>query len=330
MSVPSLGRPARRVGTGLLTLLLVTWLVFLLCHLVPGDAVSVDLGEESIGQRLPPERVAELRALYHLDQPVVRQYGMWLRDIARGDLGRSFHDGRPVSEKLGARLGLTVTLNALSLALMIVLAVPLGAAAALKPGSRADRWTGAATYALYAVPVFWAGLLLQILFSVRLEWLPLYGLESPDARALDVLPGIADRGAHLVLPVLCLSYGGIAYLSRFVRANLTESLHGDAVRAARARGLSTGRLLFGHAFRQASVPMLTLAGFVLPGLVGGSVIVETVFALPGLGRMFVDAVFQRDVPVIMGLTLLSGTATLIGIVAADLLYAVFDPRVRRG
>ena len=165
---------------------------------------------------------------------------------------------------------------------------------------------------------------------MRLAWLPLYGLESPDARALDALPRIADRAAHLVLPVLCLSYGGIAYLSRFVRANLAESLHGDAVRAARARGLSLSRLLFGHAFRQASVPMLTLAGFLLPGLVGGSVIVETIFALPGLGRLFVDAVFQRDVPVIMGLTLLSGTATLVGIIAADLLYAVFDPRVRRG
>jgi peptide/nickel transport system permease protein len=274
--------------------------------------------------------VAELRALYHLDEPVVRQYGMWIRDVLRGDLGRSFHDGRPVLDKLGERLGITVTLNGLSLILMIVVSVPLGAAAALRPGSRVDRWSGAATYALYAVPVFWAGLLLQIAFAVRLGWLPLYGLESPDARAWSALPRIADRVAHLVLPVVCLSYGGLAYLSRFVRVNLAESLHGDAVRAARARGLSVSGILFGHAFRQAAVPMLTLAGFLLPGLVGGSVIVETVFAVPGLGRLFVDAVFQRDVPVIMGLTLLSGAATLVGIVAADLLYSVFDPRVRRG
>jgi peptide/nickel transport system permease protein len=324
------GKPARRVATGLLTLLLVTWVVFLLCHLVPGDALSVNLGEESLGRRLPPERVAELRALYHLDEPVVGQYGMWLRDVLRGDLGRSFHDRRPVSEKIVERLGVSFTLNALSLVLMIAVAVPLGAAAALKPGSRFDRWTGAATYALYAVPVFWAGLLLQIVFAVRLDWLPLYGLESPGARGLDTLPRIADRAAHFVLPVACLGYGGLAYLSRFVKANLAESLHGEAVRAARARGLSLRSVLFGHAFRQAAVPMLTLAGFLLPGLVGGSVIVETIFALPGLGRLFVDAVFQRDVPVIMGLTLLSGTATLAGIVVADLLYAVFDPRVRRG
>jgi len=329
--VPSLpAAVARRIGTGAGTLLLVTWVVFALCLLVPGDAVSVEGGADALGRRLPPERVAELRALYHLDESLPRQYGLWLRDVARGNLGRSFYDRRPVVEKLSERLGITLTLNLLSLALAVVLAVPLGAAAAWRPGSHVDRVAGVVTYALYAVPVFWAGLLLQLAFAARLDWLPLFGLQSPGARHLGALHGLVDQAAHLVLPVVCLSYGGLAYLSRFVRATLVESLHGDAVRAARARGLPVRRVLFCHAFRQAAVPMLTLAGFLIPGLLGGSVIVETVFALPGLGTLFVDAVFQRDVPVIMGMTLLSAAATLAGIVVADLAYAVFDPRIRRG
>lgn len=318
------------MASGLLTLLLVTAVVFGLCHMIPGDPLDAGTAEDARLTRLPPERLAEIRALYHLDEPVLLQYGHWLRDLLRADLGRSFHDRRPVTEKILERLGITVTLNALSLALMVALAVPIGGLAALRPGSRLDRISEIVTYGLYAVPVFWAGLLLQVLLSVRLDWLPLYGLASEGYRSFGPVARLADRAAHLVLPVICLSYGGLAYLSRFVRATLIENLRGDAVLAARARGLSLGGVLFRHGFRQASVPMLTLAGFLIPALVGGSVIVETVFAIPGLGRLFVDAVFQRDVPVIMGLTLLSGTATLLGIVAADLAYAVFDPRVRRG
>lgn len=320
---------ARRLATSFFTLVFVSWVVFALTHLAPGDPLSVAAAGDAPVRRLPAERVAELRALYHLDEPLHRQYLLWLGDLMEGNLGRSFHDHRPVAEKIGERLGITLTLNLISLVLMVVLAVPVGAAAAWRPGSRLDRLTGVVCYGLYAVPVFWAGLLLQILFSLRLEWLPLYGLAS-DTTEAGVLGRWGDQAAHMLLPVLCLTYGGLAYLSRFVRATLAENLRGESVRAARARGLSLPGVLFRHGFRQAAVPMLTLAGFLLPGLVGGSVIVETIFAIPGLGRLFVDAILQRDVPVIMGLTLLSGTATLAGIVAADLAYALFDPRVRRG
>lgn len=320
----------RRVLTGSVTLLVVTWVVFALAHLIPGDPVAVAGGTDSLARRLPPERVEELRAQYRLDEPLAEQYARWIADLARGDLGRSFHDGRAVTEKIGSRFGITFALNVLALALMVAVAVPVGTAAAWRPCSLFDRLAGPATYALYAVPVFWGALLLQMVFAVRLDWLPLYGLASPSAGALSPLPRFWDLAAHLVLPVLALSYGGVAYLSRFVRATLAENLSGDAIRAARARGLSIVTVVFKHGFRQAVVPMLTLAGFVLPSLVGGSVIVESIFAIPGLGRLFVDAIFQRDVPVIMGLTLLSGTATLAGIVAADLAYAAFDPRVRRG
>ncbi len=319
----------RRLLTAVATLALITLIVFGLVHLAPGDPFA-DEGDAGPAAGMTAERRAELRALYHLDRPVLVQYVAWLADVARGDLGRSFHDRRPVAEKIRERVGVTLTLNLLALVVMVTAAVPIGAAAALRPGSRFDRLAGATTYALHAVPVFWAALLLQIALAVRLGWLPLAGLESDGAAALGWGARLFDRAAHLVLPVLCLSYGGVAYLSRFVRTTLLDTAAADALRAARARGLSRGAILLRHGFRQASVPMLTLAGLILPGLLGGSVIVEKVFAIPGLGLLFVDAMFQRDVPVVMALTLLSGVATLAGILIADASYALADPRVRRG
>jgi peptide/nickel transport system permease protein len=319
---------ARRLVTGLLTLFLVTVLVFVLVHLAPGTPLAESMDGASL-HRPSPETIAELERIYHLDRPIHLQYLLWVRDLAHGDLGRSFHDRRPVAEKIAERLGVTLTLNGLALTVMLLTAVPLGAAAAWKPGSSLDRGAGVTTYLLYSLPVFWGALLLQILFAVKLGWLPLAGLVSDGAERLGLAGRFLDRAAHLVLPVACLAYGGLAYVSRFVRATLLESSRVESTLAARARGLSALGVLWRHGFRQAAVPMLTLAGFLLPALVSGSVIVETVFAIPGLGRLFVDAAFQRDLPVLLGLTLLSGAATLAGVVAADLLYAVADPRIRR-
>ena len=320
----------RRLASGLVTLLLVTWVAFALIHAAPGDPLtSGDADEERWFLTLTAEHQAEIRALYHLDEPLLRQYGWWLRDVVRGDLGLSFHDRRPVREKIGERLQTTLGINLVALVLMAFLALPAGGYAAWRPGGAWDRLSGALGYALYAIPAFWAALLLQIVFSVKLGWLPLYGLISDGGERLGIAGRILDRAAHMVLPVVCLSYGGLAYLSRFVRASLLENAFGEASRAARARGVSVARLLIRHGPRQASLPMLTLAGFVLPALVSGSVIVETIFSIPGLGSLFTDAVLQRDVPVVMGLTLLSSVMTLAGVVAADLGYLLADPRVRR-
>src|SRR6185503_3935815 len=190
----------------------------------------------------------------------------WLGGALHGELGRSFSDRRPVTEKIAERVGTTLALNTCSLLLMVLLAVPLGAAAALRPGALADRWSGGLTYLLYAVPVFWAAPLLQMVFSVMLGWLPLCGLRSDGAAGLALPSRAADAGLHLVLPVLCLTYGGLAHLSRFVRANLLESGLRDSALAARARGRSPLGVLVLHGFRQSAVPMLTLAGFLLPAL----------------------------------------------------------------
>ena len=318
---------ARRLATGIATLLVVTLLVFLLIQLSAGSPLGA--AEDAAGfDRWTPEMQAQLERLYRLDQPIYRQYLLWLGDAIRGDLGRSTYDRRPVSQKIAERAGITIALNALALALTVLIAVPLGTAAAVRPNSLLDRASAITTYLLYSLPLFWAALLLQVVFSVELRWLPSYGLRSLDHALRSPAGRGLDLAAHLILPVLCLTYGGLAYVSRFVRATLLDQ-SGEGHRAARARGLSEWAVVYRHGFRQAAIPMLTLAGFLLPGVVGGSVIVETIFALPGLGELFVLAVFQRDLPVLMGLTLLSGAATLAGIVLADASYAIADPRVRR-
>jgi peptide/nickel transport system permease protein len=229
---------ARRLATAALTLLLVTVVVFGLIHLAPGEPLGEESEDLGMG-RLSPQARAELRAQYRLDQPLHRQYLLWIGDLARGDLGRSFHDRRPVIRKIGERLPLSVTLNALALATMITLSVPLGALAALRAGSAWDRVSAVGTYVLFAVPVFWAALMLQIVFAARLDWLPLAGLRSDGFDTFGRFERWADRGAHLVLPVVCLSYGGLAYLSRFVRATLLDGSAPESWRAARARGLSS-------------------------------------------------------------------------------------------
>lgn len=315
---------ARRVLVCGATLLCVTAIVFGLLHLAPGDAL--DAAAES---RVLPAHVQALRVQYHLDDPPMRRYGLWLADVMRGDLGRSLATGRPVRTTIGERLPLTLGLNAAALALMLALAVPLGAAAACRQGTVFDRWTSLLSYALYALPVFWAALVLQTVFAVHLDWLPLFGPAGSAARAAGGWTALRESVAHGVLPVLCLAYPGLAYLSRFVRATLAEAMGADAARAARARGAGGFAVVAGHAFRIAAVPMLTMLGFLLPGLVGGSVLVETIFALPGLGQLMVEAVTGRDVPVVLGLTLLSGTAVLAGVLLSDLAALAVDPRLRR-
>jgi peptide/nickel transport system permease protein len=319
----------RRLIVAVPTLVLVSVGVFGLIHLAPGGPLGTGPGEDGL-RPLPAHALTELRALYHLDQSVTRRYGLWLQDLSRGDLGRSFQDRRPVTTRISERLGLTLSLNGAVLLLTALVAVPLGAIAARRPGALRDRALAVLSSALFAVPVFWAGLLLQMIVALRWGWLPIAGARSPTADDWGSLAQLLDRARHLALPVLCLSYGSVAYVSRFVRASLLEGSVAESWRAARARGLSEWSILRHHALPQAALPLLTLAGFLLPGLFAGSVIVETLFALPGIGRLFFEAAMQRDMPVLMGLTLLSAVATVVGMLAADVAASLADPRVRRG
>jgi peptide/nickel transport system permease protein len=312
----------RRVLLAVPTLAGIVVLVFCLLHLAPGSPVSA-LGAES-GRRVSGRAAIEMRRLYGLDRPLPERFGKWVSRLARLDLGESFVDRRPVAERIREALPYTLMLNGIALFLTLALAIPLGVEAGGRPESAFDRVSGAALFALYSTPSFWAALLLQTLFCVKLRWLPLYGVSSdPEA-------GLLDRLAHLALPVVCLTYGSLAFYARLVRSGVAEARSADYVLAARARGLSRREALWKHAFRNALLPLITLLGLVLPGLLSGSVIIERIFAWPGLGRLYFDSILSRDYPVVLALSLVGAVATLAVTLAADLAYAVADPRVRDG
>jgi len=317
---------ARRLLLAVPTLAGIVVLVFFLLHLAPGSPVSA-LGGES-GRRVSVRAAEEMRKVYGLDKPVPQRFALWVGRVARLDFGESFVDRRPVTDRIREALPYTLALNGIALLLTLAVAIPLGVAAGGRPEGRLDRVSSAALFALYSLPSFWAALLLQSLFSVKLGWLPLYGVasdpESPGAG------GIVDLAWHAALPVACLTYGSLAFYARLVRASVAETRGADYVVAARARGLSRRQALWKHAFRNALLPLVTLLGLVLPGLLSGSVIIEKIFAWPGLGRLYFDSILSRDYPVVLALSLLGALATLIMTLAADVAAAAVDPRVRDG
>ena len=317
---------ARRLLLAVPTLAGIVVLVFLLLHLAPGSPMSA-LGAES-GRRVSQKAAAEMRAMYGLDKPLPERFARWISRVARLDFGESFVDRRPVLVRIGEALPYTLVLNGIALLLTLAISVPLGVAAGGRPEGPLDRASGAVLFALYSLPAFWAALLLQTLFSVKLQWLPLYGVASdppyPGAG------GLLDRASHLVLPAACLTYGSLAFFARLIRASVAETRSADYVLAARARGLSRRQALWKHAFRNALLPLVTLLGLVLPGLLSGSVIIERIFAWPGLGRLYFDSILARDYPVVLALSLLGAVATLLLTLAADVAAAAVDPRVRDG
>lgn len=299
--------------------------VFLLMRIAPGDPASA-AGRVS-GRRVSRTAAEAMRRTYGLDRPLAVQIGDWYARAARLDFGRSFQDHRPVARRIAEALPYTLLLNVLALLLALAIAVPLGVAQARRAGSGFDRATSRFVFLLYSMPSFWMAMILVTVFSMRLEWFPLFGVAS-DPPPAGWGAALLDRLAHLALPLACLTYGTLAYLTRLVRSSVAEELGREYVVAARAWGASESEALWRHAFRNALLPLITVMGLVVPGLLSGSVIVEQIFAWPGLGRLYFDAVLARDYPVVLGLTFLTAVATLVATFAADLLYAAADPRVR--
>jgi len=317
---------ARRLLIALPTLLGITLLTFGILHLAPGDPIA-GLEDGSRGA-LTPEALAKMRAVYNLDQPLWKQYLLWLGGILRGDLGVSLHDGERVARKIADRLPATLLLAVTAFLLAWGLALPIGIGSAVRPGGSFDRGSGLFFYSIYSIPTFWAALLLQMLFASWLRWLPLQGMYADGSESWPLAGRIADRAAHLLLPAVCLAYGQLAYLSRFVRSNLLEVMRQDYIRTARAKGLSERAVTWRHGLSNACLPLITLLGLTLPALAGGAVIVERIFSWPGAGRLLFDSIQQRDLTTLMGLTLVGALLTQAGTIAADLLYALADPRVR--
>ncbi|MBB5234677.1 peptide/nickel transport system permease protein [Deinococcus budaensis] len=306
----------RRLLSTLPTLLVVTVLVFTMVRLLPGDPARLLLGEEAT-----PQALAELRRSLGLDQPLPVQYGQWLLDALRFDFGTSVKDNASVAALIADKLPTTAELAVLSMLLALVIALPAGLLSALNPGGLTNRVVTLLSLAGISIPNFFLGILLIYVFSVQLAWIPASGYVS---FAEDPLRNLS----LMILPAITLGTASAAVLTRYLHASMTEALTQDYVRTARAKGVTHSRVLIKHGLRNALIPVITAFGLQLGGLLGGAVITEQIFSVPGFGRLLVDAVFTRDLPVIQGMVLTSALAVFAVSFLVDLTYAAVDPRIR--
>jgi peptide/nickel transport system permease protein len=299
---------------------------FLLIHAAPGDPASVIAGESGAGD---PQFIAQLRAQFGLDQPLSTQLLIYLGHILHGDLGMSFRQGRPVVALILERLPATLLLTGTAFVFALAAGLTLGSLAAQRVGKVTDSIITVLALGFYATPLFWVGLMLVLMFSVWLEWLPSFGMETVGA-GLTGWAAAADTAKYLVLPALTLGLFYMAVYARLTRASMLEIASQDFVRTARAKGVPEGRILRRHILRNALLPVITFAGIQAGQLIGGSILVETVFAWPGIGRLAFDALLARDYQLLLGVFLCTSVLVVIFNLITDLLYAVIDPRVHSG
>ena len=316
----------RRLAYLIPTLLGITIVTFFIISLAPGNPADL-IQSGTMSSAISIEGYNEMLRLYGLDKPILVRYGVWLQRLITLDFGNSFLDHRPVVEKIWERLPATLVLNIASLLLASLLAIPLGLYSAVKQYSLFDKLGGTILYMLYSLPEFWVAVVLIMIFGVKLHALPFIGMESVGAGELAFFPYLWDRVLHMILPTICLTYGSLAYLSRFVRGSTLEVIRQDYIRTARAKGLDDARVVYRHVFKNTLIPVLTLFGIILPTLISGSVILEYIFSWPGIGQLFFDAVLSRDYPTVMGLSFMTAVLVLLGTLIADLLCAWADPRI---
>ena len=317
----------RRLLLAIPTFIGITLITFIIIHLAPGDPATLMAQGDMMGKGASAANLVEMKKVLGLDQPVHIQYIQWVGRIVRLDFGESIKDHRKVIDKIWEALPNTLVLNIISLLLIYLISLPLGVYSAVKQNTLVDKGITSVLFVLYSLPTIWVALLLILWFYVKLDWLPAGGIQSLSISGDSFFPWILDRMKHLVLPVICFTYGGFAVVSRYVRSSMLEVIRQDYIRTARAKGLSNTKVIYRHALANAMIPIVTLLGLELPGLIGGSVILEQIFSWPGMGWLFFDALNARDYTTIMGLTVFSALLVLLGTLIADLLYAVVDPRV---
>jgi peptide/nickel transport system permease protein len=311
---------------GIIPLLLgITLLSFFMIHLAPGKPSVL---QESMNPKISLEVRNRLEKLYGLDKPLPAQYLLWLQRLLKLDFGRSLGDDRPVIEKINERIPVTLAINLLSMFFLFLIAVPLGIQCAVKQGSFFDHAATFLLFLFFAAPTFWLALLLMQFFGITLGWLPISGLKSLDYDYFTWWQKTVDLSRHLLLPVVVSAFGSLAGVSRYMRSNMIETLQQPYIYTARAKGLPEGAVIYKHALRNAILPIVTIIGLSIPGLLGGSVIFESIFALPGIGRLFYEAVMMRDYPLIMAEVVLGAVLTMAGNLIADIAYAYVDPRIR--
>lgn len=318
----------RRILLALLTLLLITFVVYALIRHMPGTPLTLDQANMDPSKMLSPAEIERMNRLYGLDKPWYEAYFIWLTNVVQFDFGNSIpQNNKPVVELILERMPATLFLSVTSLILSYLLSIPIGLWSTVRSGTNRERIVSTLLYMLYSLPSFVAALYLQLLFFSKLGWLPLFGMRSDNYPTLTTAGKAWDLLQHAILPIVCFTYGSLAYYSRFIRANMQEVIRQDYIRTARAKGVPPTRVILHHAFRNTLIPLVTLIGLTLPTLLSGAVILEQIFSWPGMGRLFFEAIGQRDYDTIMGLVLMFSALTLAGQLLADILYAVVDPRV---
>ncbi len=319
----------RRILNLIPVLVGVSLIVFMMVHISPGDPVRIMLGEDA-----SPEEVERLREVYGLDQPLHIQYGRWVGNVVQGDLGTSIRRGRPVTGLILGRLGATMELAVVSLLLATLISIPLGGIAAIKQDSWVDFFSMVLALLGVSMPPFWIGLMLLIYIALHVDFFPLFGRGLAMGEAIQYLfaegsfAGFYESIRYLILPAISLGTAGAAVLTRLTRSSMLDVLREDYIRTARSKGLRERVVVFKHAFRNALLPVVTIWGLQLGFLMGGAVITETVFAWPGVGRLIVDAINQRDFPIVQAGTLMLAVVFSVVNLLVDLSYAYLDPRIR--
>jgi len=317
----------RRIAFGVLTLILISFIVYGLIRNMPGTPLTTAMSMVDPSREISAEDVKRLERIFGLDRPWHEAYFVWIGNVVRGDFGRSLTRPNAVVELIRQRVGPTLLLTLSSLSIAWLLSVPMGILATARSGRVDERLVSTLLYMLYALPSFVAALFLQILLAVKLGWLPLLGMTAANYDRLSPIGQAWDIFQHAFMPVLCYTYGSLAFDMRFTKANMEEVVRQDYIRTARAKGVGPVGVFCKHAFRNALVPLVTMIGLTLPVLLSGSILIERIFSWPGMGSLYFESLLERDYPTIMGLTLMFSVLTLIGQLLADVLYAAVDPRV---
>jgi len=315
----------KRVFSLIPLLIGITLISFAVIHLAPGkpsDSLT------NLNPKVSLEARAKLNKLYGLDKPILIQYKNWVKRFIKLDFGESFIDARKVSLKIKERLPITLFINIVSILLILIIGIPLGVISSVKQDTIIDKSITAFVFIGYAVPSFWLALILMDIFCIKLGWLPVLGMTSLDFENYNLLEKIADITKHLFLPILIFVIGDLAGISRYMRQSMIQTFNKPYILTARAKGLPQQTIIYKHALKNSLLPIITLLGLSIPGLISGSVIIESVFAIPGMGRLFFESVMSRDYPVIMGILTIGAMLTMIGNLVADISYAYADPRIR--
>ena len=303
----------------------ITLITFAVIHLTPGSPVEV---QTEMSLKASAQARENLKKLYGLDKPLHIQYFDWLKRFVKLDFGKSMIDGRKVIDKIWETIPITLIIDLLSLIVIFMISIPLGVYSATRQYTLFDKISTVGVFIGFSMPEFWLALLLMILFGVQLGWLPISGIQSIDVSEMNNVERVLDWVKHLILPVGITAFGGLASLSRYSRSSMLEVIRQDYIKTAYAKGLKEHEVVFKHALRNALLPIVTILGLSIPGLIGGSVIFEMIFSIPGMGRLFFSSVMARDYPTIMGILTIVAVLTLIGNLIADISYALVDPRIR--